>query len=103
MKIIGTAMFLILAASVVQASEDAEQIFSKAKSYTVKIKSSVALPFEQGAKGTGEAAGFVVDLQRHWIVTNAHVTSRSKAILQVSSDEKDFQIATPVFIEIGRA
>ena len=97
--LIGIVIVLILVTSVVQASEDAERVFFEAKPYTVKIKSSVALPFDQGAKGTGEAAGFVVDLKRHWIATNAHVTSRSKAILQVSTAEKDYQIATPVFID----
>ena len=95
----GAIVVVNLFTSTAIAAEDAERVLFDAKSYTVKIKSSVDLPFDQGTKGTVAGAGFVVDLQRHWIVTNAHVTSRSNAILQVSSDEKEFQAATPIFID----
>ena len=92
--------------SVVQApshafakSESAEVIFERAKSYTVKIRSSVGIPFSGDSKGTFTGAGFVVDLKKHWIVTNAHVVSRSKSLLQVSTIGKEFQPAHAIFID----
>src|ERR1051325_7647720 len=91
------AILLILAAPAVQAVEEAEHIFLKAKAYTVKIRSSVAVPFGTDTQGTVSGAGFVVDLKRHWIVTIAHLRSRSKAIIRVSSPHHDYQTATPVY------
>lgn len=81
------------------AGENAEVIFEKAKSYTVKIRSSIGIPFTGDSKGTFTGAGFVVDLQKHWIATNAHVVSRSKALLQVSTIGKEFQSARTVFVD----
>jgi S1-C subfamily serine protease len=84
---------------VLAKGESAENIFEMAKSYTVKIKSSVAQPFSGDSKGTVTGAGFVIDLERHWIVTNAHVVSRSKSLLRVSSFGKDYGTARAVFID----
>jgi serine protease Do len=93
------ALGCLIAASTSFAGEDAEHIFAKAKGYTVKVRNSVAVPFSGDTKGTFTGAGFVIDLKRHWIVTNAHVTSRSKSMLRVSSISKDYQSASPVFID----
>lgn len=94
------ALIIILCSTkVVTASDKPEQIFEKAKSYTVKIRSSLAIPFSGDTKGTCTGAGFVVDLKKHWIVTNAHVASRSKALLQVSTIGKEFQPAHTVYVD----
>ena len=82
-----------------RGSDSAGTIFKKANDYTVKIKTSVAVPFSRDNKGTASGAGFVIDLERRWVVTNAHVTTRSKASLQVSAFGGEYFPAKPVFID----
>ncbi|MBK9293908.1 MAG: trypsin-like peptidase domain-containing protein [Oligoflexia bacterium] len=81
------------------SSEDAQREFEKAKFYTIKIRSSVDIPFDNNSKGTSTGAGFLIDKQRKWAVTNAHVVSRSKAIIQTSSFGTEFKLAKPVYID----
>ena len=51
-------------------------LFLRAIQYTVKIRTSVEIPFAGDDKGTVEGAGFLVDRERRWLLTNAHVVSR---------------------------
>ena len=61
-----------------------------ANSYAVRIKSSVSNSiFFDGGSGTSSGAGFLVDKERGWIITNAHVSGYGTADLEVSfKDEK---------------
>ncbi|MFV1996848.1 MAG: trypsin-like peptidase domain-containing protein [Acidiferrobacterales bacterium] len=62
----------------------AETIFKKAEHYTVKIEVSIEKPFIWDSKSSASATGFVVDLKRGWILTNAHVAGRSPAQIVIS-------------------
>jgi len=81
------------------AADQGEQIFKKALGYTVQIKSSVSIPFAGDSKGSSLGAGFVVDAARGWILTNAHVVSRSPSRVEVAFHERDFQDATKVWVD----
>lgn len=59
------------------AYADDYEPFEAARKYTVKIRTQVSMPFLGDDKKTSTGAGFVVDAKRGWIVTNAHVASRS--------------------------
>jgi len=61
-----------------------------ANSYAVRIKSSVSNSiFFDGGSGTSSGAGFLVDKERGWVITNAHVSGYGTANLEVSfKDEK---------------
>lgn len=63
---------------------DAESALASADTYTVLVKTTVRYPFGDDSKGRSKGAGFVVDRKRGWILTNAHVTSRSVASIMVS-------------------
>ena len=52
-----------------------EDYFEQALTYTVEITSQIKTPFREGAQGIFSGAGFLVDKERGWIVTNAHVAS----------------------------
>lgn len=70
----------------VSAATDGEAAFAAAAKYTVKIEATVRLAV--GAKdeqGVFSGAGFVVDANRGWILTNAHVTTRSPATIRARS------------------
>ncbi len=80
-------------------TERGEQIFRKALAYTVQIKSSVTLPFSGDSKGSSLGAGFVVDAERGWILTNAHVVSRSPSRVEVAFHDQDFHDATKIWVD----
>ena len=80
-------------------AERGEQIFRKALSYTVQIKSSVSLPFAGDAKGSSLGAGFVIDAERGWILTNAHVVSRSPSRVEVAFHDQDFRDAIKIWVD----
>ena len=80
-------------------TERGEQIFRKALAYTVQIKSSVTLPFSGDSKGSTLGAGFVVDAERGWILTNAHVVSRSPSRVEVAFHDQDFHDAAKIWVD----
>src|SRR5262249_2165364 len=80
-------------------AERGEQIFRKALSYTVQIKSSVTMPFSGDGKGSILGAGFVIDAARGWILTNAHVVSRSPSRVEVAFNDQDFFDVVKVWVD----
>ena len=81
------------------ATEHGEQIFKKALSYTVQIKSSVSIPFAGDGKGSTLGAGFVIDAARGWVLTNAHVVSRSPSRVEVAFHDQDFIDAEKIWVD----
>ena len=81
------------------AQDDSESIFRKAQAYTVRVKTSVPVPFAGDKRGTLIGAGFVVDAGRGWIMTNAHVVSRSPARVQVAFHGQEFGPARKVYVD----
>lgn len=61
-----------------------EQILAQAERYTVKVKRISSIGLNQDDGGSAHGTGFLIDRQRGWILTNAHVASRSPAELTVS-------------------
>ncbi len=61
-----------------------EQILAQAERYTVKVKRISSIGLNQDEGGSAHGTGFLIDRQRGWILTNAHVASRSPAELTVS-------------------
>jgi len=56
---------------------ETEAVFQHANNYTVKIKTIAQTPFDDDKKGSFTGTGFLVDAGRGWILTNAHVVTRS--------------------------
>ena len=83
-------------ATSVQANED---VFKDALRYTVQIKSTVPIPFSGDRKGSGLGAGFLVDSKRGWIMTNAHVVSRSPARIELAFHGQEFVPASKVYVD----
>lgn len=92
------ASFLLLSVISVHAEND-EEVFSKAQHYTVQIRKAVSIPFGNDKKGTAYGAGFVVDTKRGWIMTNAHVVSRSPARLEVAFFGRKFVPAKKIYVD----
>jgi putative serine protease PepD len=84
------AVPLLLAAPAF-AAQDAtpnagEDAFKEARNWTVQIRTSVSRPFTQDDVGSFQGAGLVIDAQRGWVLTNAHVASRSYSSMTVTFD-----------------
>lgn len=68
----------------VSASDlDAEDVFNKAKHYTVEVKASIETPIFDDKVGLVKGAGFLVDSDRGWILTNNHVSTMSQSRISV--------------------
>ncbi len=98
---IGRAGLLIavLALTGLPALAGDEEAFDVAKHYTVKVRARVELPFFGDHRGTYHGAGFVVDTQRGWILTNAHVVARSPSVVHVSFRGGDYIPATKLYVD----
>lgn len=80
-------------------ADTTEDIFGRAALYTVQIKTAVPVPFEGEEQGAWSGAGFLVDRQRGWIMTNAHVASRSPSTVEVGFKDRDFVDAHKVYVD----
>ena len=60
-----------------------------AQRYTVKVRGTVVWPFSPEQAGTGQGTGFIIDRQKGWIVTNAHVAKRSPATVEIAVGDND--------------
>jgi len=81
------------------SADPTEDIFGRAVLYTVQIKAAVPVPFEGEEQGAWSGAGFLVDKQRGWIMTNAHVASRSPSTLEVGFRDADLVDAHKVYVD----
>lgn len=75
---------LCVPATFAKAAPTPEQILAEAARYTVKVDvlTDVGLNQDDGLSGSG--TGFLIDRQRGWLLTNAHVATRSPADITVA-------------------
>ena len=92
---------LVLTLSTCPAASDmdAEEIFADALAYTVRIKTRIETPFIEDTRGAFTGAGFVVDNQRRWIMTNAHVVGHSPSFVRVAVHEGGYDDAEKVYVD----
>jgi S1-C subfamily serine protease len=76
-----------------------EQAFERARQYTAKVVTRVELPFYGDKKGTTIGAGFVVDADRGWVMTNAHVVARSPSQVKVTLLDGNYYVARKLYVD----
>ena len=76
-----------------------EDILEKANLYTVKIKSSIKYPFYQDDAGTSKGAGFLINKDKGWMLTNAHVSGRGNARVYVAFKDKKYIKAKVLYVD----
>jgi len=96
MKIIIFIIF-ILASTVL--ADSLEQNLEKANKYTVKILNSIDIPFIEDARGSGKGTGILIDKERGYILSNAHVTGKSPAKNEVNFKEQEAVEAEQIYID----
>jgi S1-C subfamily serine protease len=98
-------LFLLLAVLWSSTPVDAAEVKSKnsylakAEGYTVKIRASVKYPPMKDNKGSYSGAGFLIDAERGWIATNAHVSSRNPESLEIAFKGRSFVDAKLLFVD----
>ncbi len=90
------ALFLSLGTPAsAQSSPDLGAMLRDAQRYTVKVRATVNWPLAPEQFGTGQGTGFVIDREKGWILTNAHVAKRSPAMVEVALTDSESEW-TPV-------
>ena len=98
----GTVLALVLSLAgspAIAQPESSEAYFKRALQYTAQVRTVVTLPFEGDRKGAMRGAGFLVDAERGWIMTNSHVVSSSQALVQVAFADNEFVDARRVYVD----
>jgi S1-C subfamily serine protease len=94
-----TALPLLFLGVASAQSDNNEKVFQNALKYTAQIKAAVPVPFDGDRKGFGTGSGFLVDRSRGWVLTNAHVVSRSPVKLELSFYGSEFAEAKRVYVD----
>jgi serine protease Do len=77
-------IFFFLTALSAHAESVSEDAFKAAADWTVQIRTSVRRPFIEDEQGTWFGAGLLVDADRGWILTNAHVAGHSYGKISIA-------------------
>ncbi len=83
-KFVAGALLIASLSREALAETTPEQVLADAARYTVKIEVLSRIGLNQDDGGSGFGTGFLIDKRRGWIVTNAHVSTRSPASIKVS-------------------
>ncbi|MDP6426306.1 MAG: trypsin-like peptidase domain-containing protein [Dehalococcoidia bacterium] len=78
---------------------DDEKIFSEALNYTVEIRTGITIPYIEDDKETANGAGFLIDRNRGWVLTNAHVVSHSPSIHKIAFHNHDYKSAKRIYVD----
>ena len=74
-------------------------VIDDANRFTVQISAAVEYPFGEENKGTSKGAGFLIDRERGWIMTNAHVARRAPAKIRVNFKGQSSTIVERFYID----
>ena len=77
----------------------AESFLSDAERYAVRVKSSISYPFAEDEAGTFNGAGFLIDRERGWFLTNAHVSGRGSGDIEISFKGQEFNEAKLIYVD----
>lgn len=85
--------FLICLAAIahypVHAATSPAKILADASRYTVKVQVQNEIAFNQDEGGSLSGTAFLIDRKRGWLLTNAHVATRSPSLVKVSFKGRD--------------
>ncbi len=81
------------------ANAAAQRLFAEATQYTVRVRVAVETPFIGDGRGTSSGSGFLIDRNRGWIFTNAHVAKRSPARVEIAFKDRPFVTARRHYVD----
>lgn len=95
----GLTAVLLLVLSASTGAIGPEEIFQEAESYTVRIRTRIEIGIGDDESGVFNGAGFVVDRDLGWILTNRHVVGESPSHVRISQKGKDYIEASKVYVD----
>ena len=98
MKLSIRLLLIFLLVSVSRVS-NAESFLTDAEKYAVRVKSSISYPFAEDKAGTFNGAGFLIDKERGWFLTNAHVSGRGSGDIEISFKGQKFKEAELIYVD----
>lgn len=94
--IVGLLLLVLVAPQNTQANVS---YLEKAERYTVKIRTRVKYPHMEDKRGSFTGAGFLIDFERGWIATNAHISSRNPESIEIAFKDMAFTEAKLIFVD----
>jgi len=83
----------------IASARSVESVFQEAARYTVKIETTTEYPFLGDRKGTTFGAGFLVDREKGWILTNRHVVAEAPSLVDVRFRDSDYIVAEKLYLD----
>lgn len=80
-------------------SLETEDIFREAEKYTVKIKTTSNHAYIGDTVGVSIGAGFLIDKQRGWVITNKHVVSEAPSSVEIKFKDTDYFTAEKLYLD----
>ncbi len=93
------ALALIISATSEQCQAQALDVIEQANHYTIKIVTAVDYPFGSDRKGSSRGSGFLVDKERGWFLTNAHVASKSPSTIRASFKDLPSSAIEKIYVD----
>jgi len=98
LSVLCAILFVTVCPHLIQSAQSASYL-TDAEQYTVKIRTRVEYPGFTDNKGSFTGAGFLIDARKGWVVTNAHVSSRNTASIEVAFKGQAFTEAKLIYAD----
>jgi serine protease Do len=95
------SIFIIVFLGFVPTQSRATDIIADASRYTIQVLTVTDYGFGRETRGTSRGAGFLIDRERGWIITNAHVVKKSPSRVRISFRNHPYINAEKLYIDTG--
>ena len=97
---IKSILILLVSITFSKVSYASEDVLEDANLYTVKFRTSVDRPFREDKNaGLRKGSGFLINKDKGLILTNAHITGRSKSKVRVAFKNYGFSPVKQVYVD----
>jgi serine protease Do len=92
-------LFVAMLFTAVAHAQEGEEAFRAAAAWTVQVRTAVSRPFIEDEFGTWFGAGLLVDAERGWILTNAHVAGHSYGKISIAFQDGHAVPARRIYVD----
>lgn len=97
-KLVCAVLFTSLLVTPLHA-EPTSDVLAKASAYTLRVRVLGDIGLNQDDGGSSNATAFLVDKERGWLMTNAHVATRSPVTIKVAFKDGEFVEAKRIYVD----